>query len=205
MKKIIGVLLIIIVCRVSFAEDIKSAINDVSGRYIVEGAPPQAKDIILQDYKELKLKYSKIENRRVKEGDSWRTYDLTLVAFDEEWAWLAVVTQFKSKSWEYVERYRLRRNLEVDEEVSIPQIIEKQTKVVGGIKYGMSITDVFKKKGKHYKVNHHQAAGSADIVYDDITINVRDWWGQKGRVVDVKPTTEQMKKFMKDTPYEDEK
>ena len=68
----------------------------------------------------------------------------------------------------------------------------------------MAIAEVIKKKGRHYKINSHQAMGSAHLVYDDVTVDVRNWWSDaKGRVVHVEATTDRMKEFMKDIPYHD--
>ena len=74
------------------------------------------------------------------------------------------------------------------------------------IKVGMTADEVIREKGRHFRINNHKRAGSVHIVYDDITVSVRDWaWGRPGRVVDVSLTTDRMRQLMKPMPYEDKK
>jgi len=169
-----------------------------------------------EEYTALKTEYARRHEHykpgyaityRRKEGDSWRGFRLTLESFDDDTIWIAELTQYKSKGWDWIARYRLERSSEVDKEFRIHQILDERSRVVGGVKYGMAVDDVLAKKGRHYKRNVHAEAGSEDLIYDDIKVSVRGWWPgrEKGRVVRVEPTTERTKKFMKDIPYEDEK
>lgn len=194
-------------CALAYSEDRPAAkLNDLAGRYLL-GDPPAARDLSLQEYKALVAKHSLKENRFVREGGDWRAYELVLDSFDDTWAFCGLVTQHKSKAWTWVERYRLRRSTETDTALSLPEIIARRTKSVGGITYGMSVDQVIEQKGRHFRVNYHQAEGSADFVYDDVKVSVRDWWPSRntGRVVSVEPTTDLMRKNMDRMPYEDEK
>ncbi len=89
----------------------------------------------------------------------------------------------------------------------IAKIVEEQSKVIGSVWYGMNVTDVIKLKGRHFKVQNQQEEGTAEIVYDDISIVVRQWWpgNNTGRVIGVRATSDQTKEYMKNIPYEDEK
>jgi hypothetical protein len=139
-------------------------------------------------------------------GDAWRYYRLTLDDFDDATASLALLTQYKSRAWKWTARYRVKRSPEADKELGIPQILQERAEVIGGVKWGMAVRDVLAKKGKHYKVSHHAMLGSADLIYDDVKVSVRDWFPgtDRGWVVRVEPTTEQMKESLKDRPYEDQ-
>jgi len=179
-------------------------------------AAPGAREISFEEYTALKAEYARRHEHykpgyaityRRKEDDDWRLYWLTLESFDDDSIWIAELAQYESKGWEWIARYRLERSPEVDEEFRIHQILEERSRVLGGVKYGMSVEDVLAKKGRHYKCNFHAMAGSAYLIYDDIKVSVYGWWpgSGTGRVIHVEPTTEQMKESMNDVPYEDEK
>ncbi len=59
-------------------------------------------------------------------------------SFDDSFAWVAVVTQYKSIAWNWEERYKLRRSAETDEELGIPEILKERQKVIGGVRHGMT-------------------------------------------------------------------
>jgi len=177
---------------------------------------PPAKQISLEDYRIIKEKYQNNNENwqpgfaltyRTKEGDAWRGYWLALVSFDDSSVWIAELTQYKSKGWDWIDRYHLDRCSEVDKDFNIAQISKERSRVVGSVKYGMSVTEVIQLKGKHFKVNHHAESGSADLVYDDVKVSVRQWWpgNNTGRVVGVELTTNHTREYMKSIPYEDEK
>jgi hypothetical protein len=179
-------------------------------------AMPAEKKITLDEYKKIKNKYISSNEHwrpgfaftyRTKEGDEWRAYYMTLVSFNSKNAWIAELTQFKSKGWDWIAVYNLDRCDEVDKDFAIAKIEEGRSKVVGGVGYGMSVADVIQLKGKHFKVHQHAEEGSANLVYDDVNINVRRWspGDNTGRVVGVEATSNQTKEYMKDIPYEDEK
>lgn len=176
---------------------------------------PAAKEISWEEYCRIKAGYAQkneawkpgyVFTYRRKEGDDWRKYWLALESFNDDTAWLAELTQYKSKGWDWVARYQLKRNPELDKEFRILQILKERSQVLGGVKYGMSVKEVIAKKGRHYKINHHAEGGSADLVYDDVKVSIRGWWSDReGRVVGVEPTTTETWMFLKDVPYEDEK
>jgi hypothetical protein len=179
-------------------------------------ARPEAKKISFDEYKNLKSEYAHRNKNwkpgyalvyREKEDDTWRYYSLVLESFTQKSAWIAELTQYKSKGHDWIARYQLKRNPEVDEELGIPRILKDRSRVIGGVKYGMSVEEVISKKGKHYKISHHAEAGSADLVYDDVKVRVRQWSPHlgKGRVVGVTPMTKEKLEFFKHLPYEDEK
>jgi len=182
----------------------------------VRDAAPGAREMSFEKYTALKAEYARRHEHykpgyaityRRKEGDDWRGYWLTLESFGDDSIWIAELTQYESKGWDWIARYRLERSPEVDEEFRIHQILEERSRVLGGVKYGMAVDEVLAKKGRHYKCNVHAESGSADLIYDDIKVSVRGWWpgSGKGRIVRVEPTAERTKEFMKDVPYEDEK
>jgi hypothetical protein len=161
---------------------------------------PAASRISYQEYIELKDKYAhKHENYkpgyaityRQKEGDSWRSYWLTLESFDDDSIWIAELTQYKSRGWDWVSRYQIEQSPEANEEFKINEILEERSKVIGGIKYGMLVSELIAVKGNNYKVNLHAEGGSADLIYDDIVVSVRQWWpgSELGRVIRVKSIT----------------
>jgi hypothetical protein len=177
---------------------------------------PPEKKISLEEYRKIKNNYISNNERwrsgfaftyRTKEDDGWRGYWLALVSFDSKNAWIAELTQFDSKGWDWIAQYHLDRCNEVDKDFVIAKIEEERSKVVGGVQYGMRVADVIQLKGRHFKVNNHTEAGSADIVYDDTKITVRQWWPgiNTGRVVGVEAASNQTNEYMKNIPYEDEK
>jgi hypothetical protein len=193
----------------------RHTVLEILERPVFRDAAPVATEISFEKYTILKAEYvRKCEHYRPggnityyqKEGDGSRAYCLRLESFDNDSVWVAELTQFKSKAGDWLARYRLKRSPEVDREFRIPQILEERSKVVGGVKYGMSVDEVLDKKGMHYKNLNHQEAGSSELVYDDIDVSVRGWrpGSGKGRVVGVRLTSERMKEFMKKFPYEDE-
>jgi hypothetical protein len=200
-----ALVLFVPLCRAVSAESSPAAKpNELTGKYMI-GDPPDAKEIDLKEYRELKTKNLPKENRSVGQGDNEPARQWVLDSFDESSAWVAVVTQYRSqKVWNWEKRYKLRRNAETDEELRIPQILKERQEVIAGVKYGMTVAEVVAKKGRHYKVNGTQVAGSAQLVYEDVTIDVVDWWTDKeGHVLHTEATTDRMKEFMKDVPYHD--
>lgn len=194
----------------------RHTVLEILDRPAFRDAAPVATEISFEKYTILKAEYARKHEHyspggaityRRKEGDHWRRYWLTLESFDDDSVWIAELTQYKSKGWDWIARYQLERSPEVDEEFGIHQILEERSRILGGVKYGMAVNEVLAKKGKHYKINGHAEAGSADLIYDDIEVSVRGWWpgSGRGRVVGLGPTTERTKEFMKDIPYEDEK
>lgn len=181
---------------------------------------PESKDISLADYRKLRdecirrnghwkpgsaLTYEESEPGEKAPGRE-RRYWLTLESFDETHGWVAELTQYRSKGWDWVARYRLERSTEADGELGITRILEERARVVGGVKYGMTVEEVLRLKGRHYKADHHQEAGSADFVYDDVKASVRGLGpNMEGRVVHVEATTDLTREYMTDIPYEDER
>ena len=146
-----------------------------------EAMPPDT-EVSLEEYYKLKARYAEKHGNwdfryaltfREKEGEDWRKYWLRLESFDENSVWIAELTQYRSKGWDWIARYRIKRTLEVDKEFKIRQILEKRSKVIGGIKYGMSVDKVLALKGEHYKIHRHAEAGSAYLIYDDVKVSVR--------------------------------
>ena len=193
----------------------RHTVLEILDRPAFRDAMPVAMEISFEKYTILKAEYvRKCEYYRPggdityfqQEGDSSRAYCLRLESFDSDSVWVAELTQFKSKGWDWVARYRLKRGPEVDREFQLAHILEERSRIVGGVKYGMSVDEVLDKKGMHYKQLNHAEAGSSRLIYDDIDVSVRGWWPGtgKGRVVGVGPTTERTKEFMKKFPYEDE-
>ena len=194
----------------------RHTVLEILDRPAFRDAAPVATEISFEKYGSIKAEYAEKNEHyepgyaityRRKEADDWRGYWLTLESFDDDSVWIAELTQYKSKGWDWIARYRLKRSPEVDEEFGIHHILEERSKVLGGVKYGMAVDEMLAKKGKHYKVNHHAASGSADLIYNDVKVSVSGWepGSGKGRVVSVEPTTERMKEFMKNVPYKDEK
>ena len=194
----------------------RQTVLEILDRPAFRDAAPGAREMSFEEYTALKAEYARRHEHykpgyaityRRKEGDGWRGYWLTLESFDDDSIWIAELTQYKSKGWDWIARYRLERSPEVDEEFRIHQILEERSRVLGGVKYGMAVDEVLAKKGRHYKRKVHAEGGSADLIYDDIKVSVRGWrpGSGKGRVVRVEPTAERTKEFMKDVPYEDEK
>ena len=54
-----------------------------------------------------------------------------LDGFDDSYAYPAEVYQYKSKSWEVINRYKLKRDAKVDAELKITEIIKKRSKETG--------------------------------------------------------------------------
>jgi len=189
---------------------------EILDRPAFRAAMPPEKKITFEEYRKIKNNYISNNERwrsgfaftyRTKEDDGWRGYWLALVSFDSKNAWIAELTQFHTRGWDWIALYNLDRCDEVDKDFVIARIEEERSKVVGGVQYGMSVADVIQLKGRHFKVSNHAEEGSADIVYDDIKITVRQWWAgsNTGRVVGVEATSNQTNEYMKNIPYEDEK
>jgi G:T-mismatch repair DNA endonuclease (very short patch repair protein) len=144
---------------------------------------------------------------RVEEGGQWRSYWLALVSFDRARATIAELTQFQSRGWDWIAVYHVDRCDEIDADFGIDRILTERAQLIGGVRYGMSVADVIHRKGAHFKVNHHAEAGSGDLVYDDVSVSVRDWWPgvDRGRVVRVAPMTDSVAVSMREVPYEDER
>jgi len=188
---------------------------EILDRCSMRDTMPAAREITWEEYCKLKAEYVRRHEQwkpgyaltyRRKEGDSWRSYRLELESFNDDTVWVAELTQYKSMGWDWVARYQIQRSPQVNEEFRIVQILEHRSRVIGGIKYGMTVREVIAKKGKHYKIHHHAEFGSADLVYDDVKVSIRGWAGDReGRVVGVEPTKKETLEFLKDQPYEDEK
>jgi len=177
--------------------------HEGDGRTIAGEAPP-ARSISVKAYVALKAKYALPEERRKREGDGWRTYDLILESFDDTTATVAVVTQYRSKGWNWVHRYTLERGEEADKALGIPELLAARARVIGGVKYGMTLRQVFARKGLHCKINRHAAGGSATFIYDDVAVHVEGWDNRAGgRVVSVTPATDGVKEGARDLPYLD--
>ncbi len=167
-------------------------------RQLMRDTMPESKKITLEDYIKLKERFiRKKENYKPgyaltyteKSGNKPGSYWLTLESFDDNWVWIAELRQYKSKGWDWITRYQIERNSQVDEEFQINGIIRERSKVVSGIKYGMSVGEVISMKGEPKQINQHQELGSADLIYDDIIVSVRQWWPGRdtGRVIRVQP------------------
>jgi hypothetical protein len=189
---------------------------DILDRPGFRAAMPPEKKITLEEYRKIKNKYISNNERwrpgfaftySTKEDDEWRGYDMSLVSFNSKSAWIAELTQFKSKGWDWIALYNVDRCDEVDKDFDIAKIADERSKVIGGVWYGMRVADVIQLKGKHFKVHNHAEVGSANLVYDDVNISVRQWSSgdNTGCVVGVETTSNQIKEYMKDIPYEDEK
>ncbi len=179
-------------------------------------AMPAAQPMALEQYRATRDKYIASHptwrpglafTYRVREGDQWRAYHLALVSFDRRRATIAELTQFRSRGWDWIAVYDVDRGDEIDSDFDIERILAERAHVIGGVQYGMNVTDVIQRKGRHFKVNHHAEEGSADLVYDDVKVSVRQWspGGNRGRVVRVTPMTGSIATHMKDVPYEDER
>ena len=179
-------------------------------------AMPAGQRITLREYEGIKDKY--IRNNpawrpgfaltyRVREEDQWRGYWLALVSFESARATIAELTQFQSRGWDWIAVYHVDRCSGLDGDFAIGQILADRARVVGGVQYGMRAAEVIQRKGQHFKVHNHAESGSATLVYDDVRVGVRQWHPgtDRGRVTRVEPTTDQIKAYMKDIPYEDEK
>lgn len=144
---------------------------------------------------------------RMPEGEQWRTYLLALVSFDRTRATIAELTQFQSKGWDWVAAYQVERCSEIEADFGVERILAERARVIGGVRYGMSVAEVIRRKGRHFKVSLHAEEGSARLVYDDVAVSVRQWHARSdtGRVVGVEPVTEDLVNWVTDVPYEDEK
>jgi hypothetical protein len=185
----------------------------------LRGEAPTTQSINLDAYLKLKLAYtakgSQVKPWRslyhVNEGDDRRSHMLCLVSFDNRWAWIGELTSFKTKesTWDWVARYRLARGPAVDQELGIPDILAERSKIIGGVKYGMTVAQLIGKKGVHFKAADHQEPGTYTLFFNDVVVTVRGWrpGTKEGRVVRAEPMTEHIKQYnwLRDLPYEDEK
>jgi len=174
-----------------------------------QGAIPDFKEITFEQFQELKKKYKYPLRTNIKLGKDWRSYALTLESFDESFVDFALLMQYKSKGWQWLERYKLIRDKSKDEETGVSNVIRRLRKRMGGIEVGMTITEVIQKKGKHFKINYG-SAGPCHLVYDDITIHVYGMfvgknWITNGVVTDIKSTSNRMKERMSRNRYQDDK
>jgi len=195
--------------------DKMQVVLEIPDRPAFRDAMPPGKKITLEEYRKLKNKYiSDKENwrpgfgftYRTKENGKWREYQMALVSFNSKTAWIAELTSIHIKAgWDWIALYNLSRCDEVDKDFAIAKIVEERSKVVGGVQYGMSVADVIQLKSKHYKVGTPADVGTSILVYDDVTIRVRQRAHGDNRVVQVTPTSNQPQEYMKDIPYQDEK
>ena len=103
-----------------------------------------------------------------------------LAGFDNSYAYIGEITQYKSKGWVWIKRYKLKRDSRVDAEWGIKEIIEERSQVRGGVKYGMSVKDMLRIKGRPARVILHAAGGSEGWVYEDVKVSVREYDGKDG-------------------------
>jgi hypothetical protein len=193
----IGVVLCVPSCTATYVHEQKSEwirepgqtrFIDLAGRYMI-GDPPQARDINLEQYLALKAKCSARRKPLPTSGRDRRSYDFVLDSFDKTAATVALMSQHRSKAWRWEERYRLLRSPEVDRTLGIPRLVRERSRTIGGVRYGMRVSEVLALKGHDYRAVVHQDAGSADLVYDDVVVSVRGWSpdNRDGRVVCVAP------------------
>jgi hypothetical protein len=148
----------------------------------IAGERPVAVDLSLDEYLKLKEEYIRKRGRagdyaltyREKEEGDWRKFWLMLAGFDDSYAYVGEVTQYRSKGWDWVKRYKLERDSRVDAELGIKEIIRELSQVTGGIKYGMGVKDVLRIKGSPVRVIPHAAGGSEEWIYEDIKVFVWD-------------------------------
>lgn len=185
----------------------------------VRGAAPTAQIINLDAYRKLKSEYTAKGEQvrpwrssyRVREDDNWRSHTLCLVSFDNRWACLGELTSYRNMQsvWDWVARYRLARSPAVDQELGIPSILAEHSKVIGGVKYGMTVAQLLDRKGMHFKAADHQEPGTFTFLFNDVIVTVKGWrhGTKEGRVVRAEPITERFQhyNYFRDFPYEDEK
>ena len=149
---------------------------------------PVAETMSLEEYLTLKEEYIQKRGRagdyaliyREKEEGEWRVFWLMLDSFDSSYAYIGEITQYKSKGWDWIKQYKIKRSPDVDRELRITEIINKRSQVIGGIKYGMSVKDVLRIKGKPQKVITHARGGTRTWIYDDAKVSVWDYDGKEG-------------------------
>jgi hypothetical protein len=78
--------------------------------------------------------------------------------------------------------------------------------MASGIKVGMSMADVIKIHGHHYRYCPGPLLSEAALVYDDLTVNMTGAGiPTSTRVVSVLPTTPDILSMIGKTPFADEK
>jgi hypothetical protein len=188
----------------------------------VHGTAPTARIINLDAYRKLKSHYIARDMQkdihvkpprfvyRIKEDDHWRSHMLCLVSFDNHSAWVGELTSYGSKqsTWDWVARYRFARSPAVDKELGIPGIIAERSKVIGGVKYGMTVAQLLDSKGMHFRAADRQEPGTFSFFFDDVVVTVKGWrrGTKEGKVIRTEPMTEHIQQYnwLSDLPYEDE-
>jgi len=180
-------------------EDKRQIVLEMIDRKAMRDTMPEPKVITFEEYIKTKDKYIlKMRNYKPgyaltyeeKSGDKPGGYWLTLESFDDKWVWIADLRQYKSKGWDWIGRFQIERNSQVDEEFQINSIIKARSQIIGGVRYGMPVGEVISMKGEPKEINVHQEGGSADLIYDDVIVSVRQWVQRNnttGRVIGVKP------------------
>ena len=160
----------------AFAQD--ATASKLTGRQVVwprvvgaERVP--VKDISLAEYLKLEAEHKKHKRQTFKTTGSVRGIpNFGLVAFDETTAEVALLIQpERSKVWKCLARYRLKRNAKVDKALYIDRRIEERTRVIGGVRYGMSLEEVYGKKGQPDSRRPFQLEGSGGLVYPDVIVH----------------------------------
>ena len=83
---------------------------------------------------------------------------------------------------------------------------QPQRSEASGIKVGMSMADVIKIHGHHYRYCPGPLLSEAALVYDDLTVNMTGAAiPTSARVVSVQPTTPDIISMVGKTPFADEK
>lgn len=152
------------------------------------------RDITLERYNRLKAERDRIVQRLARTGQPDKMPHLWLVAFDESSAdvgWV-VRTGRRNMGLQCNRVYRLARSHAVDDALHIPQAIEQRTRVIGGVYYGMTVRELFAKKGRPHNESACRIAGHALLYYADVRVDVRryPYGGDGGRVVYVRPARE---------------
>jgi len=172
----------------------------------VGGPMPLAETITLDQYGKLKAFYELPENSVSGEPNDRTYYRLALTSFGPETATVGLVAQHHSKGWQWSRRFILTRDEATDKALGITDLRQARAAVIGGVKRGMKADDVIRLKGLHYKESPHQLVGSADLIYDDVTVSVKDWHlgSGSGVVTAVAPVTAQYIEYAVQLPYEDD-
>jgi len=175
-------------------------------------APPSRK-ISFDQYQEIKASYiAKNEywwfglllGSRDTEGSRWRRMELE--AFDDKKVWVSEVIRDVSRKrhgWDWIARYRLDRNAQIDKKLHIARVVEERAKVIGGVKYGMTSEEVVALKGQPLKIIE-DPVGNAELRYDDVSVYIRMWvppmerFPARGKVLHVEPPREEMRNRSQD-------
>ena len=152
-----------------------------------------------------------VHDGKLTDDSSFYQFDWdAIVSFDDRWAWVGELTSYRNKQsvWDWVARYRLTRSPAVDKELGIPGIIAERSKVIGGVRYGMTVTQLLDSKGMHFKAADHQEPGTFSFYFDDVVVTVKGWrrGTKEGQVVRAEPMQEHIQRYnwLRDLPSEDE-